>query len=81
MYPNLKLQIWKAGIHQNELARELNVDETVLSRIINGYRQPSAQLKARTAQYFHVDESWLFERAMQFPIVRFRSNPRVRQEQ
>lgn len=61
MYQNLKLQIWKSGIRQNRLARELNMDETVLSKIINGYRQPSSQLKARIAQYLHIDEAWLFE--------------------
>ena len=61
MYQNLKLQMWKSGIRQNRLARELNLDETVLSKIINGYRQPSSQLKARIAQYLRIDESWLFE--------------------
>jgi transcriptional regulator with XRE-family HTH domain len=61
MYQNLKLQMWKSGIRQNRLARELNLDETVLSKIINGYRQPSSQLKARIAQYLRIDETWLFE--------------------
>lgn len=61
MYQNLKLQIWKSGIRQNRLARELNMDETVLSKIINGYRQPSTQLKARIAAYLRIDEAWLFE--------------------
>ncbi len=60
MYQNLKLQIWKSGIRQNRLARELNMDETVLSKVINGYRQPSSQLKARIAQYLRMDEAWLF---------------------
>ncbi|HZU42493.1 MAG TPA: helix-turn-helix transcriptional regulator [Terriglobales bacterium] len=61
MYQNLKLQIWKSGIRQNRLARELKMDETVLSKIINGYRQPSTQLKARIAQYLRIDEAWLFQ--------------------
>jgi len=61
MYQNLKLQMWKSGIRQNRLARELNLDETVLSKIINGYRQPSSQLKTRIAQYLRIDETWLFE--------------------
>ena len=60
MYQNLKLQMWKSGIRQNRLARELNLDETVVSKIINGYRQPSTQLKSRIAQYLRIDEAWLF---------------------
>lgn len=61
MYPNLKLQIWKSGIHQNRLARELSIDETLLSRIINGYREPSASVKSRIAKYFQLDPEWLFQ--------------------
>ena len=61
MYPNLKLQIWKSGIHQNRLARMLDIDETLLSRIINGFRNPSSQLRARIAVILHSDEAWLFE--------------------
>lgn len=67
MYPNLKLQIWRSGIHQNQLAREVCIDETLLSRIINGYREPSAQLKARIAQFLKVDEDWLFDKELQLP--------------
>jgi len=67
MYPNLKLQIWRSGIHQNQLAREISMDETLLSRIINGYREPSSQLRARIAQFFQVDEDWLFDRQRQLP--------------
>ncbi len=44
MYSNLKLQIWKSGIRQNRLAKMLQMDETMLSRIVNGYREPSAEL-------------------------------------
>lgn len=61
MYPNLKLQIWRSGIHQNRLARELSIDETLLSRIINGYREPSAGVKSRIAKYFQLDPEWLFQ--------------------
>ncbi len=70
MYQNLKLQIWKSGIRQNRLARELNMDETVLSKIINGYRRPSVQLKARIAKYFQIDEAWLFDTDSQPPAAR-----------
>lgn len=61
MYPNLKLQIWRSGIHQNRLARELRIDESLLSRIINGYRQPSPSMKVRIANYFQLDQEWLFQ--------------------
>lgn len=70
MYQNLKLQIWRTGIRQNRLARELNMDETVLSKIINGYRRPSIQVKARIAKYFQMDEAWLFDTDSQAPPPR-----------
>ncbi|HET7208500.1 MAG TPA: helix-turn-helix transcriptional regulator [Terriglobales bacterium] len=69
MYPNLKLQIWRSGIHQNQLARKVNIDETLLSRIINGYREPSAQLRARIAELLQADEGWLFQRQVQSPAT------------
>ena len=61
MYPNLKMEIWLSGIQQNRLARELNLDETVLSKVINGYRQPSEKMRALLAQYFNKNERWLFQ--------------------
>jgi transcriptional regulator with XRE-family HTH domain len=61
MYPNLKLQIWKSGIRQNRLAKMLGMDETMLSRIVNGYRNPNAELRERIAALLHCDEGWLFE--------------------
>jgi transcriptional regulator with XRE-family HTH domain len=62
MYPNLKLQIFKSGIHQNHLARELGWTDTVLSKIIHGYRQPTEQERKMLAAYLRVDENWLFEK-------------------
>jgi transcriptional regulator with XRE-family HTH domain len=61
MHPNLKLQIWKSGIHQNRLARMLGIDESTLSRIVNGFKEPSQQLRARIAEVLVTDERWLFE--------------------
>jgi plasmid maintenance system antidote protein VapI len=61
VYPNLKMEIWLSGIRQNRLARELNLDETVLSKVINGYRQPSEKMRALLAQYFNKNERWLFQ--------------------
>jgi transcriptional regulator with XRE-family HTH domain len=61
MYPNLKLQLWKTGLRQNRLARILNMDETLLSRIMNGFRQPTDELKGRIAEVLQTDKEWLFE--------------------
>jgi transcriptional regulator with XRE-family HTH domain len=60
MFANLKLQIWKAGLRQNRLAQMVGIDETLLSRILNGFRQPGPDLKRRIAAVLQVDEEWLF---------------------
>ena len=62
MFPNLKLQLWKSGIRQNRLARLVGVDETVLSRIVNGFREPAPALKKNIADILKCDVAWLFER-------------------
>lgn len=61
MYLNLKIQIFRKGIHQNELARHLGMDETLLSKIIRGYRQPSELQRKRLAEYLGASEQWLFD--------------------
>jgi len=61
MYPNLKLQLWKSGIRQNRLAQMLGVDETMLSKIVNGFREPSRELRGRIAVLLESQEEWLFE--------------------
>jgi len=63
MYPNLKLQLWRIGIRQNRLAQMLGMDETMLSRIVNGFRAPSEETRAKIASLLHSDEQWLFESA------------------
>ncbi len=62
MYLNLKLQLFKLGIHQNRLARELGIDETALSKIINGYREPSETQRKELADFLGVEEKCLFEK-------------------
>jgi transcriptional regulator with XRE-family HTH domain len=62
MYPNLKLELWRLGIRQNLLARQLSIDETLLSRVLNGYRHPSPEMRSRIAAFLQCDEQWLFER-------------------
>jgi transcriptional regulator with XRE-family HTH domain len=61
MYPNLKLQLWKTAIRQNRLAQMLGMDETALSKIVNGFREPNADVRGRIASMLGSDEKWLFE--------------------
>ncbi|MBV9267440.1 MAG: helix-turn-helix transcriptional regulator [Acidobacteriaceae bacterium] len=63
MYPNLKLELWKSGIRQNRLAQMLGIDETMLSRIVNGFREPTPQMRAKIAQLLDREEHWLFDPA------------------
>ena len=63
MYLNLKFQLFKTGMRQNRLAKQLGVDESILSKIINGFREPSQEMRARIATLLESDEEWLFERA------------------
>jgi transcriptional regulator with XRE-family HTH domain len=63
MYPNLKLQLWRSRTRQNRLAQELGVDETFLSKIVNGYREPTSEMRAAIAARLGCEVSWLFEKA------------------
>jgi len=63
MYPNLKLQLWRTGMRQNRLARVLGIDEALLSKIVNGFRNPTAEVRGKIAAALKSDERWLFERA------------------
>lgn len=60
MFLNLKLQLWRCGIRQNQLARMLEMDETILSRIMNGFRLPGPEVRKRIAGLLEADEAWLF---------------------
>ena len=62
MLPNLKLQIFRRGSRQNELAKAVGIDEAVLSKIIHGYRNPTAAQRKLLAAHLEADETWLFER-------------------
>ena len=62
MYPNLKLQLFRSSVRQNFLARQVGIDESILSKIIHGYREPSKELRQLLANYLGVEESWLFEK-------------------
>jgi transcriptional regulator with XRE-family HTH domain len=68
MFPNLKLQIFRRGSHQNKLAKAVGIDETVLSKIIHGYRTPTASQRIVLANYLQAEEEWLFERYEAAPL-------------
>lgn len=61
MYPNLKFQIWRTGIRQNRLAQLVGIDDALLSKIVNGFREPNPKVRAKIAALLHSDEAWLFE--------------------
>jgi transcriptional regulator with XRE-family HTH domain len=64
MYPNLKLQLWKTGLRQNRLAKMLGMDESRLSKIVNGFRQADEPTRKRIAAVLNCNENWLFEPLM-----------------
>jgi transcriptional regulator with XRE-family HTH domain len=61
MYPNLKLKLWSAGIRQNRLAQMVGIDETMLSKAINGFREITPEVRRKIADVLEADETWLFE--------------------
>ena len=61
MYPNLKFAMWRSGMRQNRLAQIVNLDEAALSRIVNGFRKPCPEVKAKVAAALNTDQEWLFE--------------------
>lgn len=69
MYPNLRIQLWKAGLRQNRLAKMLEMDETLLSRIVNGYREPSVEFRKRISTILERDEEWLFQAVESIPYL------------
>lgn len=61
MYPNLKLQLFRTGIRQNRLAQMLGMDATLLSKIINGFREPPQPVRTKIAALLQSDAEWLFQ--------------------
>ena len=80
MYANIKLQIFRKGIHQNQVARTLGMDETLLSKIIRGFREPSESQRKQLADYLESSEQWLFEKSelssQGEPLMKTESVPR-----
>jgi transcriptional regulator with XRE-family HTH domain len=80
MYPNLKLQLFRSSVRQNFLARAVGIDESILSKIIHGYREPSKQQRQLLANYLGVEETWLFEKFEVVPPARPAANHGSAQE-
>ncbi len=60
MYLNIKLCILQSGFRQNRLAQAIQMDEGLLSRIINGFREPTPTQRRRIAEFLQQNEEWLF---------------------
>jgi transcriptional regulator with XRE-family HTH domain len=75
MFLNLKLQIFRRGNHQNQLARAVGMDATVLSKVIHGYRCPTPEQRKRLATYLGAEEAWLFEVFEVTPAPYFPESP------
>jgi transcriptional regulator with XRE-family HTH domain len=69
MYPNLKFELWRSGMRQNRLAQMLKLDETVLSRIVNGFRKPCPEVMAKVAAALKRDQEWLFEESAPEQVI------------
>jgi transcriptional regulator with XRE-family HTH domain len=61
MFLNLKVCILQSGIRQNRLAQAVKIDEAVLSKIINGFREPTLVQRKSIAAFLQQDETWLFQ--------------------
>ena len=60
IYPNLKLRMYTTGIRKNRLARMLGIHEASLSRIMNGFREPTEDVRLHLAEILQSDPDWLF---------------------
>lgn len=78
IYPNLKLRIFTVGIRQNRLARMIGIDEAYLSKIINGFREPSGNLRKVIAGALNSDPEWLFQKTQittEMPLIEHVTSP------
>jgi len=81
MYPNLKFRLWMTGIRQNHLAKILDIDETTLSKIVNGFRQPTPEVRGRIAAALASEEDWLFQAPMETAAATMPAVPEAGREQ
>lgn len=80
IYPNLKLRIYTAGMRQNRLAKMLGIDEAYLSKIINGYREPSGNIRKSLAEILQSDPEWLFHKMQISELAPFEGSPAPRHD-
>jgi len=52
----------------------LSKNESILSKIIHGYREPSVEQRQKLSGYLGVEESWLFEKYENVSPVRAAGN-------
>ena len=67
MLANLRKALAVRGMRQVELARKAGCAPTVLSEIINGWREANPTLRKRIAEILQADELWLFSTAGEIP--------------
>ena len=60
MFVNFKVALALKGERQIDLAIRCGIDPTLLSMIINGRREASAELRSKLAMALNVNERWLF---------------------
>jgi len=77
IYPNLKLRMYTSGIRQNRLARMLGIHEASLSRIMNGFREPTGEIRSQLAQILHSDPDWLFQKVQISDELSFGNEPQL----
>jgi transcriptional regulator with XRE-family HTH domain len=75
IYPNLKLRMYTTGIRQNRLARMLGIHEASLSRIMNGFREPTGDVRVHLAEILQSDPDWLFYKMQISDEVAFADEP------
>ena len=69
MLVNFKAALAARRVRQIDLALELKIDPSLLSRIINRRCEADPALRARIAAALEVDEGWLFQRATRIPKI------------
>jgi plasmid maintenance system antidote protein VapI len=52
--------LYTTGIRQNRLAKMLSIHEASLSRIMNGFREPTSDIRVHLAEILQSDPDWLF---------------------
>jgi transcriptional regulator with XRE-family HTH domain len=65
----LKVAILQRGLTQDAIAYQTGIHYTALSRIVNGWREPTDAQRAQLAKVLGVSEKRLFTRARQTAVL------------